>query len=426
MRFLTLFLLLLLTSCHSSKKEWEIVWVWEPSNLLWEEKSIPCFKDIKKDAWVLTTPILSEKRIPHNIYHYGLDTIMISSSCYYDAILLSANDLLIDSKKLTSYVSEYSKILATNIYIKFNMKGFEKYIIKEALGNRIAIYSIIADDNNPTKAFHINDYRIENPLFEINRLNSKIKPDKYIIFLLTDKEISHKNKEYFNTIVNGLSKKPQIIFTKTDKKLRISNTLIYPLPLKVTTIKSTRVFGFTKLKEFNVKSEINYMDISVITKMIKKTEEEFNTTIFYTSKPLADNEISHLIAKGITNFLTSDIVIIPNDIVKFGIKTGDVLQKDIYKIIKNPEDRLVYIKARGENIESIIQTFNKNTVIYINSKNIKEEKEVFLKSKIYRVITTMDFIKKNDEILNYIMEFTVLNIKIKQPIIWYFKKLKKI
>lgn len=426
MRFLIIILLLLIISCSSYKEEWKLSLIPDPAYLLWKKEKLPCFKNIKKDSLVVGVSILSERRIPQNIYHYGLDTITISSACYYDAILLSINDLTIDSKKMVSYTARYSNILASNIYVKFNMKSFERYILKEFSGRKLALYSVIADNKDPTRAFYLGDYRIENPLFEINRINLKIKPDRYILILHTKNQLTSKNKEYFNTLINSLEKKPEVIFAKIDKKIRVSNTLIYPLSSKEISISSSKRFGFFKIKESEIIYETQATAIPPITKMIKETEEELTKKIFSTSTPLADRELLTLLAKGLVNFLPSDIAIIPHDIINSGIKPGDVYLKDLYAIFKNPEDNLVYIKAKGEDVENICERFEKNAVIYISPKTIKDEKNKFIKGRIYRIITTREFIKNNDAFLNFITEFTVLDTKIKQPIIWYFNKLKKI
>ncbi|MCX7641102.1 MAG: hypothetical protein N2Z20_00510 [Elusimicrobiales bacterium] len=423
--FILLFFLLLI-SCNSKKQEWEIVWINDLPKLIWEEKNIPCYSSQKKDRWVITSPIISLKKIPHNVYHNGLDTVLISSYCFYDAILLSENDLDIEYRKLIEFHSIFPNIIATNVYIKYNMKGFNKYYIKEIAGKKNVIYSVIVDSTSPLKSFYLNDYRIENPLFEINRLNTKLKPNSYIIFLFTNKKIEIRNKNFLVTIINSLTPKPQIIFANIDKKIKISNTFILPYPQTTETIKAIKIFGFTKLKTYPILSEINYKSLPKLTEIINKTSKDLNVNLLINSKPLNEQELTMLIAKGITNFMFSDLVIISNDTVNCGVKPGVISHEDIYKIIKNPEDKLVYIKAKGDNIQNIIQTYEKNSIIYINSKNIVDGKSIFDKSRIYRIITTIDFIKQNDDILNFIMEFSVLNIKIKQPIMWYFKKVRKI
>lgn len=419
-------ILFLLTSCHSSKTEWEIKLVKNPALSFWQDGNFPCFKSKTNNEIKLTFSLLSKQKIPQNTYHYGMDVITLTSLCNYDALIIQPTDLIIDSKIIIEYLKTFPNIVATNLYIKFNMKSFEKYILKEFNSKKLVIYSIIADSNSPLKSFYIEDYRIENPAFEINRINSKIKPDNYTIILLTNEDISHKNKDYFNTLLQNLYPKPQLILAKTDKFFKIQDTLIYPLPKDDVNIKITKTLGFSKIRKEKINSEIDWHNLKELNLMIKKTNDEFEKKLCILTKPLTDINLTQIIAKGIANFLYSDIVIIPSDTSTYAVSQGEITHKDIYRILKNPEDKLVYIKVKGENISNIINNFSKQSQIYINSKNLVNEKPVFINSKIYRITTTLEFIKKNDELLNYIMEFSVLNIKIKQPVIWYFKNLKRI
>lgn len=426
MKLSFILLLFLLASCHYTKTELEIKIIDDPSLHFWKNNNVACFKSKSENEIKLTLSLLSTQKIPQNTYNYGIDTIKITSLCNYDALVLKPTDLIIDSKTLTEYFKIFPYLLSTNLYVKFNMKGFNKYILKEINSKRIALYCVIADSNSPLRSFHIEDYRIENPAYEINKINSKIKPHKYIVILLTNDEINNKKSEYFYTLIQNLNPKPHIIFAKTNKLIKIEKTLIYPLPQDASNIKIIKTFGFEKLRKEELKSEINWQEINELNQIRKKTDEEFNKKLCILTKSLSDTDLTKIIAKGVANFLYSDLVIIPSDILLSALFQGEVTHKDIYRILKNPEDKLVYIKIKGENISHIINNFSKISTMYINSRNIINEKPFFLNSKTYRIITTLDFIKKNDEILNYIMEFTVLNIKIKQPIIWYFKTQKRI
>ncbi|MCX7905552.1 MAG: hypothetical protein N2446_02495 [Elusimicrobiales bacterium] len=428
MKFWFLILIfLILNSCNFRKEELELIWIENIPKLFWEEEEkLPCCLASKSNRLIFTTSLISQERIPQNIYHYGLDTILISSYCFYNAVLLSQYDFNIESTKLMEYYRKYPNLIATNVYVKYNMNGFTKYYTKEIFGKKKVIYSIVANSDSPSSSFYINDYRIENPIYEINKLNNKLKPDNYIVFLFLDKTIDSNNKDFFHNIINSLYPKPQIIFTNINKKIKISKTNIIPLPSKTSTTKIIKTFGVTKIKTYPLKSELDYKKLQQLTELKNKTFNELNTNLLSVSKNLDERELGMLISKGIINFIFSDIVIIPNDIINSDIKSNKISYKDLYKIIKNPEDKLVYIKTSGEKIQDILQNFEKNSIIYINSKNIINEKPNFQKLKIYKITTTLDFIKKNDEIFNFIMEFSILNIKIKQPVIWYFKKLKKV
>ncbi|MGC8867486.1 MAG: 5'-nucleotidase C-terminal domain-containing protein, partial [Elusimicrobiales bacterium] len=350
------------------------------------------------------------------------DSITVSSACNYDGILFSVSDMDISAEKISEYIKYFPEIIASNLYIKSNMKALKKYILKNINSKRIAIYSVISDPTSPTKSFYYTNLRIENPVFEINRLNYQLKPDKYILIHQALKPVN--SLDYFEKLIQPLTHKPFFIFSNTDKVLSVHGIKVFPIPPYPKKITMEKKFGILKIKQTHLRQYLNASEISEVAKLMKKTNDEFSKKLRVLSHPLSDEQINGIVAKSLVNFIPSDIAMISKKTVIKGIREGDVTMEEIYNILKNPWDKIVYIKLKGSTLTDMINNFSDISTIYINSKLGK--KPVFEKNKIYRMFTTLDFIKDNDSILNYITEFSILNIQIRHPLSWYLKNTREL
>lgn len=421
MKKISIFLFFLIASCTTEKKELEIIWISDPSNLLWNSGQIYCAEQ-NPQSIVVSHYIISPLKIPENIYNHGYDTVMISSSCRHNAIVFGISDLNIKSDIIAKYQQTYPDILATNVYVKYNRKPFMKYLsINSKKNTKIQLYSVIANPTSFDKPFYTGDFRIENPLYEINHLNHQFKPEKYILIIHTSQKI--KDKKYFEDILSNLTLKPLIILANTDKKINVSGINIFPIPDYSKKISIEKRFGIIKLRSKDINNLSSYHKITQLDKLVKNTKEEFDRKITTLSEPISDKKISEITARSMVNFISSDLAVISNSTAVEGLKKGEVRVKNLYNVLKNPNDKLVYIKIKGSNLERLIGEVSNISTIYINTK-IDDKR--FKKDKIYRMFTTLDFIKENDFILNYVTEFTVLNIQINKPVIWYLKNRKNI
>lgn len=425
--FLSIIASFIIISCNTKKYDYSIIWTENISSSFWENKKFPCFNNKRQKSIILTSSIISNPRNPYNIYHYGYDTVILSSICNYDAISLSPIDLTLSFKKIMDYMKNHDNLLATNVYIKFNMKSFKKYIDKDISGKKLLVYSIITDDSNPLKSFHEGDYRVENPSYEINKLNSNIKPNQYLLIIRSKKQFNKRDKNYFKTLIENLDKKPQAILCEIDKKYVVLDVPIVPLPHKDSEIKVVKKFGCLKFKTTS-KIENNFINIhskKELEDMIEKTKNYLDQKLLKIVKSISKKEMNYIIAKGISNFITCDVVIISNHTIRDTYITHDILIKDLYEMINDPEDKLVYIKIKGEKLNDLINQ-NNNSTLYIKQKHILNGKVNLNKTHMYKLITTTNYLKENDTILNLISEFSILDIKITQPIIWYFRKIGKV
>ncbi len=424
MKIKGLFLFLLLTSCYVRKNEGVIIWIKDPSYLLWKENKVYC-KDKKDDNIILSFNILSPFKIPHNIYNYGFDSLTISSACNYDGIIFSVSDINMDTEKISEYFNYSStNIIASNVYIKSNMKSFKKYIFKNLNSKKVAIYCVISDLESPTRSFYLKNFRIENPAFEINRLNYKLKPDKYILILQTQKTLTTEQLSYFKKLFESLTIKPLLVFADVNKPFSVDAVKIFPLPSSSQKISMESKFGILKVKQTNITEYTEPSKISDIERIRKKTNEEFFKKLRFLKQELSAEQLNEIVAKSLVNFISSDIAIIDRKTVTDGLKEGNVIMEDIYRVFKNPWDKVVYIKIKGNLLNDMLKSISDTSTIYINSKLGKQP--TFEKNKIYRMFTTLDFIKANDSILNYITEFSILNIQIKHPFVWYLKNKKEL
>jgi hypothetical protein len=347
-------------------------------------------------------------------------------------ISLTPSDLNeFQSHYLSTFIESGSTVVATNVYSKFNRKfSLGKHLMYENNHKKIIILSVIADPNNPEKPFYISEYRIESPAYEINRINSSLRYDTEIIILHSD--FSNKKqkeiKEYFKKFISPISRKPDYIIADINKNF---------------SIKKTKVIGYYSDKaDINFYNELNFFKRVESKKMasyskklilydvddiIKKTDKYFNKKISSADEdiPMYDGNNSPLgmiFAYGLSRFLRSDMVIFDNKLLKKGIEKGDITVKVVYSIIKNDDERFIYLKIRKENMESLNDYIKNLNVSIYSTINITGKTPQ--KNMIYRVLTTENFIKNNPQILNHINEFSILNVKMIDGILWYVRNHK--
>ncbi|MBP7795297.1 MAG: hypothetical protein KA059_00780 [Elusimicrobiales bacterium] len=439
MKRLFFILLLISTGCTTKKPEFAISLYKDVAYSIWQDRDYQYYCSKKSDKKInILFPLISNPDVVENIYNRGNDVIAFAKGCSIDAISITRNDLI---EIKTNYLSQYIKanpfIIATNVYDKFNKNFFaKKYLTFEINKKKILLLSVISDSSSPDMAFYISGYRIENPVYEINRVNANIKSDTEVVILHSDfRDKSEKEtKEYFKKFLSLLTRKPDYIIADVSKNIYIDKTRIIGYTDKNTDIYFLREFNF--FKKINVKKmdknskPYNFQELD---DMIKKTDDYFNRklTVAESDIPLSDGDISplgNMFAYGLSKFLRSDIVIFDNRLLKKGIKKGDVRIKDIYSVIKNTDEKFIYLKIRKEKLKELIQDLN-GMDVSIYSKNLDLSKlsipaDKSFKNSIYRILTTENFVKDNSELLNHINEFSILNVKMIDGILWYARNYK--
>ncbi len=377
---------------------------------------------------------LIDDNIIESKYNKGMDIVNFSEDCDVDSAFLTYEDLLYLSPLEVNSYSKKINIVATNINDKRGKNlEVEKFYEKNINKQKIVFLSVIAKSDNFLVPYYLTYYRIEKPSFEINRVIHKTKPDYIIIFLHTEKKISSKDlRKNFIAFISELDRKPDLIIADIDKTIKINKTKIFPFRKGEVILE----------KKFNMYNKFYFMDfekrnekktIEKLENLIKNTENYFNKklTVSLSDIKLSSSDGSPLgviISCAMYNFLKSDVAVFNNNLLVNSLNKGDVKVKDVYSIIKNSGERLVYVKVRGEKMKDFLEySLKADTSIYlnktvINQNNLKNLN--FYAGKMYKILTTDSFIKENNDILNYITEFSILNVKLIDSIMWYFRNHK--
>ena len=435
MRDLFLLLTLFILSCSPRKPEFVISMYENMPYRLWVEKDYNRYCPSKKENEIRIVFPLISNGIIENKYNRAKEVVSFSSECEADIISPTRNDLIKIPMEIRNYIDN-GTFIATNIYNK-NGKALNtnKYFKKIINNKKIIILSLIINESDITKPFYLSNYRIEEPAYEINRITTQNDFD-YMILLMHSSKIlynSKKTREYFRNLFSKLTRKPSVIFTDIDKNIEIDGVKIVGYKDKITSFYFEKKFGFFKKitsSSFARSSQMKHMPETET--IIDKTNLYFSKRLSVSKEPIPlknQNKypLAELISYAMFKFLRSDISIFNNDLVINPINSGDITVKDVYSIISNDAERFVYIKTRGEKIQPLLyQTIDTNS-IYTQGKIITKddiEKLKFQPQKIYRIITTESSIRGNVEILNYINEFSILNVKLMDGIMWYFRNHK--
>lgn len=423
MRFFIL-LILFFVSCSNKKSEYQFIFISNIPEKIWNDKNYNEFCNNEKDKVKIAYSLISQANIIENKYNRGKETIFFSEECFLDVLTITQNDLLyIEPKELSKYSNDFPQIIATNIYSKYDKKiKFNKYKILNHKGKKLLILSIISRDTD--KPYYISDYRIEDAAYEINKINSSVVYNSSLIIFDLEKEFNNikETKEYFTKLLSKITVKPDFILAPVSDNIKIGKTLIIALNRDID-IKIIKKFGFF-IKPVVTKYFPNYSQLkpAKLEKIINNTKTYFNKTI---SQAINDIKIKGsdysplgtLYAYAISRFLKSDLVIFDNSLLNQSLKQGNITLKDIYLTLNDFSETLVYIKIRGNELEQLIDHIKKSDVS-IYGKN------EYMPNKIYRIITTKKLIKRQNELLNYITEFSVLKINLIDAIIWYARNHK--
>ncbi|MEF3279946.1 MAG: 5'-nucleotidase C-terminal domain-containing protein [Elusimicrobiota bacterium] len=438
MRYFFLALVLFLFSCANKNPEFKIFIYNDFARNVWSLRNYNDYCGEKGANQIsLTFPLISPQEIPENEYNKGNDILSFAKDCSINIVSLTNTDLeKLPPQIISNYFKKNSSILATNIYNKHNSKSFfaKKNLISNINNKKLSLFSIIANSTDPAIAFYISDYRIENPLYEINKINSSTSYDIAIIILHSN--LKGKNEEelnnYLKKFLSNLTRKPDFVLADINKKIKIGKTYFIPYGNKNSLITISQKLNFWKkitIEEIP-KKKIGIKFV-LLDDIIEKTDKYFNKKISFSYSDIpvknGNSSLGNIYAYALFSFLKSDISIFDNNLLKKGIKKGDITIKDVYSTITDTSEKLVYIKVKGDKINELIRyTKNLNTSIYISKKYTdKDSEKIDLpQQKTYRILTTKKFIKENSELLNYITEFSILDINIIDGIMWYLRNHK--
>ena len=417
--------LLVLVGCAEiNDKLIEISFYNNPAFIIWNNKDPLCY--IKNTNEIRIFNGIIENKIIENIYNKGNDVLTLSRECNADAVFFRIDDLLNIPPNILKSLSENYPIILSNIYFAKNPTyQFKKYLKKELNNKSILIASLIMDLKEPLKATYIKSgYRIENPTYELNRILSHKADFKIVIINRYDKDKTSfkEEKKFFYNFISKLDKKPEIIISDVVENMTIKGVKIIKLENK--TISIYKKFRFlNKIEEKKIYG-IKTIETPLTKETIKKTEDYFNKKLTYSNLNLNLEQTKIYIAKSIKKRIKSDFSVVCDNIVKNGIKKGEFKIKDLYSIITDYDERLIYLRVKGEKIGDFFsEIFKITSAVYkekvINENDIKNTK--FTTSKIYKILINENCLKNNKKILNYVAEFSVIKSNILDTMMWYTK-----
>lgn len=379
--------------------------------------------------------------IIENKHTKGREIIELAKACNFNMVTFSAEDLeYLKIPAVRKYIKIFPDIILTNVYSKFdNDLPVKKYY----LNSNYLITSVIINPLEPESPFYISDYRIENPLYEINKIfnrfkNRKIK--KIVILNIKNDMIAEKIfEEKLTEFIEKLEHAPDIILTDVKDIKKIKNTLIIPSGSKNVNFKIKKIMEFYskyELKELKPEKTLLNSDekFKEIDKITEKVKNHFNSELTHISEDLnlSDyNTFSLFVAHIISKYMYSDFLIFDKYEIKNTVKPGKITLKEVYNLLKDNYENIIYAKIKGENIPNFIsdtilrdELATANIKIFLKDgeiKNIVIRGKTLQPQKIYSVIIPINYIRKNQKVIGYINEFSTLNVKMIDTLLWYFK-----
>jgi hypothetical protein len=419
--------LMIFTGCHNIEHKIFTLSIYNrPVSMIWETNNYAdyCYKKGETEIRIFNGII--EPPIVESLYNRGMDVLSLSKECDVDSISLTYNDLAnISPDILKNYLENYN-IISANIYDTKNTKyQFKKFIKRKINEKNILFTSAIINLSQPTSANYTKGYRIENPIYELNRILRENANFRIVLLNRYQDTILDSKQEYkfLRYFISKLDIKPNIIILDISKEVNIDG--VYILKSDTQTISLYKKLSiFNKIKKNQIIAKERKNNFTNTQEIIKKTKDYFSRKIANSPKNLDERETVIYIAKSIKKRIKSDFAAVCNKAFKNNIKKGDIRIKDVYLLVKDHNERLVYMKIRGEKMsEFLLELFKVSTAVYgdkpIGENELKNLK--FANYKIYKILINENCIKDNKEILNYVTEFSITDVKVLDTIMWYLR-----
>jgi len=423
------FLLLFIFSfgCNNLDKEITKISLYhKPAKFLWEDKnSILCETKNKNEIRIFNGII--ESNIVENIYNKGVDVLTFSNECNADAIFLTKDDLISIKPDILKLYGEKYPIISANIYLTKDPKyQFKKYIKKEIDAKTILFTSVILNPEKLLAGDYLKSYRIENPIYELNKIFLQKADFRIVVINVYNKNETtlKEEKKIFSEFLSKLNKKPDIIITDISRDITLSETRV--IPLENASIYIYKKFTFlNKIKKENLKiDKKNSIKTPILDELKTKTLTYFNKKITTSKINLTNIQTLTYLSKSIKKRIKSDFAIVCGDIVKNEIRKGDIKIRDAYSVISDYDEKLVYLKVKGDKIYDFFSYIFKIKPLIYQEKEIKEndiKNMKFIKSKTYKILINENCLKSNKEILNHIKEFSIIDVNVLDTMIWYLR-----
>ncbi|PIS47459.1 MAG: hypothetical protein COT17_03475 [Elusimicrobia bacterium CG08_land_8_20_14_0_20_51_18] len=468
MRTKNLYLLLLcslaLFSCQ--KKEGFSIYVASGFHkLVWDsgEKDLLLFKSLRDsqdpDKIFLDAGGSFSQNHIENRYTAGADTAEALKAFGMDAVVVDSDALKLPPKELAAVIEKLDgKALSSNVYWK-NGKTPEKlkrHLIISAGKTRVGLVAtILKDPEKPDKQSYDHAYKIENPIYEINRNIEKIKRDcdLKVLVLNSGFEDLKTLKKHLETAFSLMVSKPDLIILSgswTFDPFKLKNVWVMPSGLKGAPAFRARLSGNSNFKTKDLKvfplspaelkgRAVREDFVKTISEIRERTAGYFDKTISRASADIEAEKdgyspLGDLLADSIKSYIKCNGAIINYSPIKRGLKAGEIKVRDLYEIL-GPEDNLTYTKVRGSDIPGLLGKLAGRKISVSGLKVVRNGKEITKilingrpvnDGKIYRFLIPQSLINDDYSILSHSTEFSVLPRKTLDAALWYFRNHKEL
>ncbi|GAB4030201.1 MAG: hypothetical protein Fur0012_05790 [Elusimicrobiota bacterium] len=436
----------LLFSCSSRKDGLSVYLTSDINSLIWDhgEGIYSLREKIDSDTnkkIILETGDFFSPRHPENAIDSWNSAIKAAKLFGIDGICAENSLLKIENSSLPREAT--GMLLASNAYLKSRKEFNPMRIVCSSPDSSICAVSVyVPDISNPEKPAYIKDYRIENPLYEINKNLSRIKDKKnFSLLSLIVKDFNgKKSRKILSSFVEKLSVKPDLLTINSGSyfepfKCRniwvapsVSDALairlfVYEIPiLKIKKLRLEKIFPSAKSKRGPAIKEMEALrqaKFAIMSKKYSRAAKDF------PRKSDSSSPLARLMARIISSYIKSNGAFYHKEALNRDLKEGDVYLKDIYEILPQ-DDRLIYCKIKGHDLEKMIQSADLTSLEYypfeINDKReIHVKGEAIKKDKLYRILIPQSAVDGDYSLLSYSMEFSVLPKTTLDAALWYFR-----
>lgn len=441
-------LLLFFLSCSGKGKGLSLYLTNDFNSLLWDEseKIYSLAEEIKNDAnpkLIIETGDFFSQSHPENLEDGFQSALKAAEIFGLDAICADDSFLKIEKEDLPKEAEKY--ILSSNLYLKSKKNFSPLRSICDASSSICAVSAYIYQFSFPEKAGYTKDYRIENPIYEINKNLNKVKEKKSFetIFLYIKDFEGKKDKKRLSDFLQKLTPKPELVIIKSEKEFspfKCKNIWIAYAPkneaakisvteipvLKIKKVK-TYVLNLPKTSKTNISDE--QLEKIRKEKFLKLSKVYSSSDKDIPAQQRGPGGTAYFMSKIISRYIKSNGAFYSAQAVKKGFKKGEIRLRDIYDSV-SPQDRLIYCKIKGIDLEKMIKSSDISYLEYYPFQ-IDEQKEITVygeklkKEKIYRILIPQSAAGKEYSLLSYSMEFSVLNKTVLDAALWYFRTHKK-
>lgn len=436
----------LLFSCSPRKEGLSIYLTSDLNSLIWDpgERIYSLREKIDSDKnskIILETGDFFSSRNPENSIDSWKSAIKAAGLFGINGICAENSLFKLENSSLPGETQ--GMLLASNAYLKSRKEFKPMRLVCSSPENSICAVSVyVPDISNPEKPAYLKDYRIENPLYEINKNLAKIKDKKtFSVLSLIVKDFNgKKSRKILSSFVEKLTIKPDLIMINSGSNFEpfkcrniwvapsVSEApalrlLVYEIPvLKIKKLRMEKIFPSAKSERGTFIKEMEALRQSKFAIMSKKYSHAARD---FTRNSGSSSPLARLMAQILSSYIKSNGAFYHKEALNRDLKKGDIYLRDIYEILPQ-EDRLIYCKIKGQDLEKMIQSADLTSLEYYPFE-IKDNREIHIKGepikkdKLYRILIPQSAVDGEYSLLSYSMEFSVLPKTTLDAALWYFR-----